>query len=820
MKLATGSTNRFSVLLLTFFLAVGLYGIFFSAWGLQPAYAANIVVDDDCSLSDAIMAAKTNTAVNDCPAGSSETTITIEAGPIILASALPTLSSNIHIVGNGHTVSGDNSVRIFDISGSGVITITNLIVADGNPNNGFGGGIRVNNGGQLWLIDSVVRDSQAPAGGGLRSVGSNSRVTIDNSTFTNNSTPNEGGGGINNDNGSVMTITNSLISNNEGLYAGGIANYNGATLTIINSTISGNHCTDPGSGGGVENFGGGSTLIIRHSTITDNSCGGSNSGGGIFNNTTPPILSHTIVAGNSADRPDLSGNFNSEGHNLIGNSTGGTGFSDGVNGDQVGDSTSPIDPLLGPLANNGGDTQTHALLPASPAIDAGDNDNAPATDQRGPGFPRILNGTIDIGAYEACFASLSVTNTLDDGFGSLRERIRSACNGGVIGFEAALANETIGLTSGHLLLDKTLTITNSQAAGLTISGNNSSRVFDIGSSGVITMTNLIIAAGNAGSGFGGGIRVNNGGQLWLTDSVVRDNQAHAGGGVRSVGSNSRVIIHNSTFTNNSTPNEGGGGINNDSGSVMTITDSTISNNNGRFAGGIANYNGGNLTIINSTISGNQCNAAGSGGGVENYDGGSLLTIRHSTITNNSCSGSNSGGGIFNNTTPPVLSHTIVANNSADRPDLSGSFSSGGYNLIGNRTGSSGFSDGVNNDLVGDNDNPIDPLLEPLANNGGETQTHALLFGSLAVNAGDPSTDWGVGGACPAQDQRGYGRNGRCDIGAFEFEGNPTAVTLTTLYGQSGTIGLPILPLIGSLLLLSGLALVYRTRRFNHPTRQP
>jgi large repetitive protein len=157
-----------------------------------------------------------------------------------------------------------------------------------------------------------------------------------------------------------------------------------------------------------------------------------------------------------------------------------------------------------------------------------------------------------------------------------------------------------------------------------------------------------------------------------------------------------------------------------------------------------------LNIVNSTISGNQCNAVGSGSGVENYDGGSLLTIRHSTITNNSCS----GGGIFNNTAPPVLSHTIVAGNSTDRPDLSGSFSGDGYNLIGNRAGSSGFSDGVNNDLVG----------------------------------------------------KGYGRNCRCDIGAFEFEGNPTAVTLTTLV-SSPTTNRVLFPFILLLLVLSGLGLI-------------
>jgi hypothetical protein len=80
------------------------------------------------------------------------------------------------------------------------------------------------------------------------------------------------------------------------------------------------------------------------------------------------------------------------GHNLVGNSQGGSGY----------DTTDllDVDPLLGPLQNNGGLTKTMALLPGSPAIDAGDNTNAPEWDQRGPGYPRIVNGVIDIGAFE------------------------------------------------------------------------------------------------------------------------------------------------------------------------------------------------------------------------------------------------------------------------------------------------------------------------------------------------------------------------------------------------------------------------------------
>ena len=98
---------------------------------------------------------------------------------------------------------------------------------------------------------------------------------------------------------------------------------------------------------------------------------------------------------------DVSGIFTSNGYNLIGSSTGSTGFDETI-GDLVGTSDNPIDPRLAPLDFNGGSTQNFALLPDSPAIDAGDPtilDTDPTTDQRG--LSRVSNGRADIGAFEA-----------------------------------------------------------------------------------------------------------------------------------------------------------------------------------------------------------------------------------------------------------------------------------------------------------------------------------------------------------------------------------------------------------------------------------
>jgi hypothetical protein len=131
-------------------------------------------------------------------------------------------------------------------------------------------------------------------------------------------------------------------------------------------------------------------------------------GGGLFNQGRLQTR-NTILAGNTVDGPgqnsgpDLSGDLGSLGHNLLGISADGTGY-------DVTDLLD-LDPQLGPLQDNGGLTQTMALLCGSPAIDAGDNTDAPDFDQRGEGYPRIVNGIIDLGAYEVQDGECGVTPT-------------------------------------------------------------------------------------------------------------------------------------------------------------------------------------------------------------------------------------------------------------------------------------------------------------------------------------------------------------------------------------------------------------------------
>jgi len=199
-----------------------------------------------------------------------------------------------------------------------------------------------------------------------------------------------------------VTLTNSTASGNTSKnFGGGI--YSGGGVTLTNSTVSGN--TARGDGGGI--FSGGGT--IRNSTITNNTADSSNSslrnGGGIFNSGGSVTIQNSIIAGNfdtpnnaggGSINPDVSGVFVDSGSNLIGDSTGSSNFTVST---LVGTAASRLNPQLAPLGNYGGTTQTHALLPNSPALNAGNNAGVAATDQRGA--PRIFGGVVDIGAFES-----------------------------------------------------------------------------------------------------------------------------------------------------------------------------------------------------------------------------------------------------------------------------------------------------------------------------------------------------------------------------------------------------------------------------------
>jgi hypothetical protein len=290
--------------------------------------------------------------------------------------------------GGGGIEASDSTLTVQDSAISG---------NSAGPNNG--GGINLK-GGTLNLARSSIIGNSADDGGGINTSTTNSSPSafIDSSTIANNTAASDGGG-LDLGTG-TFTILNSTISGNVSLTDEGAGIANSGDLTIVNSTISGNVAVEE-EGGGIFNSGS-ANLTIRNSTITANSAVGMlGDGGGIASSTyATVVLESTIVAGNIATADnDLDGVFNTS-LSLIGDP--GTATINDLGGTLVG-----VNPLLGPLANNGGPTLTHALLPGSPAIDSGSNSQGLSFDQRGFGFARVIGAAADIGAYELdCSATL------------------------------------------------------------------------------------------------------------------------------------------------------------------------------------------------------------------------------------------------------------------------------------------------------------------------------------------------------------------------------------------------------------------------------
>lgn len=450
-------------------------------------------------------------------------------------------------------------------------------------------------------------------------------------------------------------------------------------------------------------------------------------------------------------------------------------------------------------------------------------------------------------------ATLTVVNANDDGIGSLRQAILSAnaaAGSDTITFDPSLAGESILLSSGQLTVTDDLIfdgdIDNNGTADITLDNGTDGPpskilVIDNGNETAdltVTVDGLIVTGG-AGEFGGAGIEsrenltvinstiVGNGGtglfsdigDLTVTGSTITSNTAvdpeAQGGGIYS-GSGSLTVI-GSTISSNIVLGDSarGGGIYNDGGE-LTVRDSTINNNetlgSSEAGGGIYNR-GDRLTVIGSTLTQNSTN--GLGGGIFHTSG--LLTVRSSTISDNAAAGS--GGGIFlaeallpGQAVALTLTNSLIAGNTAgsDGNEVAGigfNIAADSSNLLGdssqtNAEAFSGYSPSPTDiTATSDGTNPtaLANILDPLADNGGPTQTQALALGSPAVDAGDNSLlpldrtdqdgDGNLDEVIPF-DQRGSGFErvlaAAIDIGAVELA-TVTMVPGPMVNGQDATI---------------------------------
>ncbi len=401
-------------------------------------HAASITVSGACTLDEAITNANNDAATfPDCAAGSGPDTISLTGNVTIgvdtPAAALPAITSTITLEGGGNFVSGANAFRVFHVTSTGDFTLNATTVKDGNvvgdgggiysngtlkvtnstiSNNvasGYGGGIE-NSNGNAEILDSVVSGNDGAEGGGIHNHYGNLIVT--NSTISYNDALGEDGGGLRNAYGTT-TVQNSVVYGNTAVDDGGGLNNRGygGKMFVINTTLSGNSA---GTGSG--NIGGGfrgaigAISYLSNVTITNNSSG--DDGGGLAFEPGQLFLKNSIISGNKA-RSSYTDSYadcydygmTDNGHNLVG---AGTGCPTSGTGDLTVLPADVFTTVLGDLLNNGGPTQTHALLTGSPAINAGNpqlnggctdsNNVALTTDQRG--FTRPVNSACDIGAFE------------------------------------------------------------------------------------------------------------------------------------------------------------------------------------------------------------------------------------------------------------------------------------------------------------------------------------------------------------------------------------------------------------------------------------
>jgi hypothetical protein len=366
----------------------------------------------------------------DCPA----------AAPLTLISSIY-ISKDLTISAQGRAVviSGGGSSRLFEMAPGKSIRLESLTLQDASGGSGTNGGAILDYGSHLVLSHVTLRNNhvQGSGDGGAFSHqgGVSGSLLIEDCLFENNSSEDLGGAAhfIHN-----TTIRNSTFRDNSAFRGAAIASYNeasieiersafynnvivlkgetpgnggavylgGGSLNISNSTFSGNGSSVNSSGGGALYVYGAANVILTHVTIVGNTASVSSPGGGIAI-TSASTLSYfnSILANNSPEDCRLvdsaiAQNFN----NLVESGSG------------CGTPALTADPNLGPLAENGGPTRTHALLAGSPAIDAGFGDACLTSDQRGIHRPLDGDGNgsrlCDLGAYEfpgATFADVPVT---------------------------------------------------------------------------------------------------------------------------------------------------------------------------------------------------------------------------------------------------------------------------------------------------------------------------------------------------------------------------------------------------------------------------
>jgi hypothetical protein len=666
-------------------------------------------------------------------------------------------------------------------------------------------------------------------GGGMYNV--NSSPTLTNLLFSANSAV-FNGGGMHNDNSSP-SLMNVTFNGNTAQYGGGMHNLN-SSPTLMNITFSGNSAN--GAGGGLYN--GNSSPTLSEVTFSDNSANGVGGGGGMYNLNSAPSLNNVTFSDNTASGAGGGGMHNNNGSptltNVLFSYNSATGPGGGIN------NTNNSNPNLtdvifsGNSANDGGGMAggggliTNVVFTDNIAATSGGgmylNDASPTLSnvdfisnsaEYGGGMcnfnnsnPTLTDVTFSYNSSDASGGGMFNNGSSSPTLTNVDFISNSALSGGgmansngsnptltdVIFSNNSAANQGGGMSnfnnSNPTLENVTLSGNSAAVEGGGMNNFNSSP----------TLTNITFSS-NTASLYGGGMHNNNSNPILMGVTFSNNSAEIFGGGMYNYNGSSPTltnVIFNGNSTNGNSTNDSGGGMFNNSSSP-TLTDVIFNENStSGQGGGMNNANDSNPSMTRLTFSNN---SADNGGGMHNTSsspsltnvtfsgnsalvrGGGMVNLLSSpTLTNITISGNSAaveGGGMFNNGGNPVITNSILYNNiggeivGSGTPVVTYSIVQGGYAGTGNLD--------------------ADPLLGPLADNGGFTQT-------MAPGLGSPAVDWAANAAsCPSHDQRGVPRpqGWGCDLGAFEryFEvlsitrndPSPTAsqqVTFTVTFSQT------------------------------------
>jgi hypothetical protein len=791
---------------------------------VRPVWLVSTLADDTepctwtrCSLRSALTAALATTALDSVLLGDAGVGLAL-TGTITLGSALPRLTGPVHVRGPGAAqltidanAATSNARRVLWVDSGAVVRVSGVTLRGGRaPANTGGGGVRVEGGADLALEDVVVRDNAAPSGngGGILVLDAGTRLTLADVRVLANRTAedagtNRNGGGLSLLPGTTLIMTGGEIAQNVVPFGfGGGLSGSGMDIRLTDVDVRANEVLGGSNVGGGFFAGAASTLLLTRVRVRDNVAPGIGGGFDVRDATALTVVDGEITgnrSGGSAGGAFVSAvpAFSMTGTRVAGNESGSFGGGLRLSNGTVATLTDVLVEENRTVAGNGAGVHLQSDVEATFRDVTVRANTVNGTNAGAGGVLVWTNSTLAMhgGSIEANTTQSGLGGGLNVATGSrvhlrgtlLRGNVAGNGGGGFYHTGAELVLDSVRVEDnrgtfsggGHAALPgagQSLVIHGGVVRNNEATAGNNGGLGMVG--GALSMQDLRVED-NSASGNVGGMALNTTFASAVERVVVRENRAVVTGGAVISSGAALLSVRDLVVTRNTASGQTGGAFL--SGTLTVDRAQLFDNSSGTQAGGVL-VGSGAVTVRNSTISGNTTvtygggllaltaaapvlenvtisgNTAESGAGLA-VNGGA--TLRNVTIVGNTAT--LRGGGITSRLSgAPTLVNVLLAGNRANSAagncaiEDAATFNSGGHNLSDD-TNCAALS------ATGDRVNTPAGVSPELADNGGATRTHALQAGSAAIDAG-------LASACPATDQRGFSRQGPCDIGAFEFGG--------------------------------------------------